>query len=82
MTTSPLTVGGMDAISLRSRVRYTSPMPPAQSGPTTSYGPMRVPAESTAGRLSGQNENDSNDPNEPNDSNDYFGSRSGISATA
>ena len=32
--------------SFESRARYTSPMPPAPSCSTTSYGPIRVPVES------------------------------------
>ena len=33
------------SISLVSRARYTSPMPPAPIGATISYGPRRVPAD-------------------------------------
>src|SRR5215470_17894418 len=38
--------------SLESRARYTSPIPPAPSGETISYGPNRVPAESPKPRSS------------------------------
>src|SRR5215469_9493840 len=61
-TSSGSTFSATSRARRESRARYTSPMPPAPSGPATSYGPMVVPSASvtnpwdgfyvSAGRLS------------------------------